>query len=95
MRQHREFVEGYHLKYHALSGANGFTLETVLGSTNKIITGLQPNTDYAITVQPFNSRFNGPESNARSITTLRQGEARPCPGSREVGQTRPDTSSRP
>ncbi|XP_038047943.1 roundabout homolog 1-like isoform X2 [Patiria miniata] len=74
VRQHREFIEGYHLKYHADSGSNGFTMQTVLGSTNKIITGLMANTGYTITLQPFNSRFNGPESDAVSVVTLSQGD---------------------
>ncbi|XP_071806163.1 roundabout homolog 2-like isoform X3 [Asterias amurensis] len=72
-RQHREFIEGYHLKYRAYSGSIGFTTQTVLGSTNKIITGLEANTDYVITVQPFSSRFNGPQSEPVRVTTLNQG----------------------
>ena len=73
MQQHREFIEGYHLKYRADSGTNGFTMQTVLGSTNKIITGLTPGSGYMITVQPFNSRFSGPESDPVQIITLGQG----------------------
>ncbi|XP_022095861.1 roundabout homolog 1-like isoform X2 [Acanthaster planci] len=77
VRQHHEFIEGYHLKYFAASDTNGFTMQTVLGSTNKIITGLTPNTGYTITVQPFNSGLNGPESDPVDVDTHSQGDELP------------------
>ena len=49
----------------------------MLGSTNKIITGLEADTDYVITVQPFSSRFNGPQSEPVRVTTLNQGMCTP------------------
>ncbi|XP_038047946.1 roundabout homolog 1-like isoform X2 [Patiria miniata] len=68
--QHADLIEGYYLKYWLSSNPSGEVEElVVIGATNKKIVGLQPDTRYSVSVQPFVGGIRGSDSPSASFTT--------------------------
>ncbi|XP_022095889.1 roundabout homolog 2-like [Acanthaster planci] len=70
VEQFADLIEGYYLKYWLSANPTGeVEQEVVIGATSKKLVGLEPDTRYSVSVQPFVGNVRGPDSPTASFTT--------------------------
>lgn len=72
-------LDGFKIKCRPSSGQGNSILKTVMGDSSHIVTGLIPDEDYTVSVQPFHRERDGTESSLEAVRTLPEGHLAPPP----------------
>lgn len=67
-------IDGFKIKCRPSSGGGMSILETVMGVHSHIVTGLVPDEDYTVSVQPFHGQRDGEESSLEAVRTFPEGQ---------------------
>ncbi|XP_063960198.1 roundabout homolog 1-like [Lytechinus pictus] len=89
-----DLIDGYQVRYLLSDGASRTHFQTVVGMMSTILTGLDPNVDYTVSVRPQICNSKGQESPSVAARTMSEGSGPLCiHGDNQILQNKLDGSN--